>query len=730
MAALTVSTFEINDLLRASAAAWLATQAGGGSTDGQGYFKVTNLVPNGGAEINSTGCINNQASTVSRTTASAKFGTASFLATCNDNTRVMSVEWQDLAGSRLVISAGARYTFSFYCRDGGGYGKQAFARVICLDAGGATLATFTGANQNIPSNWQSDGSDRWTLTFTAPANTARVRLTWQVTTTNALNDTYYFDGVQLEASGTAHAYVETSAGSASAVQGSGDSSYGLWEAGTNLFRRGQCDSLGTANSPTDSNWSSGGSGGVMTGSIDAYVAAPFSSQSFKLVVDGANNNQGIRALTPNALGLAAGTVCVSSIYFKGTQGVTYKHNLSIHNTDGTNTDGTQQTFVATGEWQLLTQLPVAAAAGKTVDSISVYAQTTVTSTGDTMWGAHPMIQVGVNAASPYVPTTGGATSARGAARVQAPSSLLTATQGWVAMRIRIGWSDAGLTTTNLFNPRTFCWYNDVNNRFMVLYNRGGGKQWSISFVNGGVSDGVAGPALGSVNIGDYVTIVAYWSGSTIGISINGSVFTTAGGKTLPSLNAATFDIGSEQGNTQLNGAMLWFMCGKGTLTNADAATLNALGNTDPALGLLGAAAQTSMVWAANTAIDNSYVDAPNTNDLAGNGTINAPGMVYNLGGGTLPASGTATGAGTLLSQGGGSETATGTLTGAGVVYDLGGEPLFADSALTDGGSLLVQGGTSMVGTSTWAGSGDLVRPSGPRLRGRVSRSRAGTVRNP
>src|SRR5581483_11732128 len=65
-------------------------------------------------------------------------------------------------------------------------------------------------------------------------------------------------------------------------------------------------------------------------------------------------------------------------------------------------------------------------------------------------------------ATPYIDTNG-ATATRPAARVQASSAALSATQGWAAVRMRMGFArGASSRTINLFD-----WRNDTNNKIGV-----------------------------------------------------------------------------------------------------------------------------------------------------------------------------------------------------------------------------------------------------------------------
>lgn len=206
-------------------------------------------------------------------------------------------------------------------------------------------------------------------------------------------------------------------------------------------------------------------------------------------------------------------------------------------------------------------------------------------------------------ATPYIETDGG-TASRVAGRVQQPvSGLLTATQGWFAARLRTGWGNGGASG----NPRVAQWRVDGSNRVALLYNNGANLWQTTRVASGtGTSANVAG---GTFTSGDTPTVVSAWESTRVRTSLNGGTFTSAADANIPNLAAqTTVDIGSEVGvGDYLYGDVLWYATGSGTLTNADAAALNAFGDTPPTPGqlqslLLPAAAPTSL-W---KAVDTSY----------------------------------------------------------------------------------------------------------------------------
>jgi YD repeat-containing protein len=90
----------------------------------------------------------------------------------------------------------------------------------------------------------------------------------------------------------------------------------------------------------------------------------------------------------------------------------------------------------------------------------------------------------------------------------------------------------------------------------------------------------------SWNAGDVVTVIGAWTASELKVSFNGGPFVTVANTAAPT-PGSTADIGSEDGTqTFLDGTVLWMAGGTGTLADADAATLNAFGNTAPTIGAL------------------------------------------------------------------------------------------------------------------------------------------------
>jgi RHS repeat-associated protein len=198
-------------------------------------------------------------------------------------------------------------------------------------------------------------------------------------------------------------------------------------------------------------------------------------------------------------------------------------------------------------------------------------------------------------ATPYVQTNG-ATASRAAGRVQAPSTLLSGTTGWVAVRFR-----AGIASSSA-NVRLFTWGASASDELYLRYGSG-------SFRMGRVISGTASEAVQAASFapGDTVTVIGAWWHAGLSdflkVSVNGAPFATltSGGTSQPA--GTMFDFGQRGYSPQdfANSDLLWAAAGPGTLTNADATTINLFGAETPGTWSYPPAATASAVWTADTA---------------------------------------------------------------------------------------------------------------------------------
>jgi len=199
-------------------------------------------------------------------------------------------------------------------------------------------------------------------------------------------------------------------------------------------------------------------------------------------------------------------------------------------------------------------------------------------------------------ATPYVQTNGAAAS-RAAARVQAPASLLTAGQGWVAARVRAGISSGSASF------RLFTWGDSSSNE---LYLRYGSGSFRMGRAIGGNTYEAQQPA--TFAPGDLVTLIGAWTGGVgvnrkVKVSVNGAPFALLSDTGIPSPAASLFDLGQRGYSSQdfADSDLLWAAVGTGTLTDADAAAITAFGTETPGTWSYPTSAQVSAAWTADAA---------------------------------------------------------------------------------------------------------------------------------
>jgi hypothetical protein len=285
---------------------------------------------------------------------------------------------------------------------------------------------------------------------------------------------------------------------------------------------------------------------------------------------------------------------VASFYAKRPLGDTSSFRFSWKDSSGSQIS--LQTFHVdgTGSWQLYTTPTTTVPSGNVGDRVTLDA---AGNPSQTFWIAHIMIEVDQVRVAPYVATSGGVSSSEPAARVQAPAALLSATQGWTAMRVRIDWSATSPPYGTAANPFFWGWQDDSNNKLIGYYDATT-SQMTFRRSVGGASVTARGP-VETFAAGATKTVIFAWEPGRARISVDGSPFTNIAGGDVPTLTAALFDIGG--GGTvasghESNSYYLWFATGTGTLTDADAATINSWGNTDPKRSSFPSAAQATMVW--------------------------------------------------------------------------------------------------------------------------------------
>lgn len=504
-------------------------------------------------------------------------------------------------GTNATFSAGgANYTYYDVIFTGSGTAAVAWASLTVTFHNLTRIGTAAKTDQ-FQFGWSTGGINvTGTLTITGNSLTNRVLVGSNIlgtprTVTAANTNFQNIDVQDIVVPGSASSFTATYSGNeitnvtrAAATQlgitASGqmvdanpvgsNSGTAIWRAATNLFRRGQCDSTG--------DWNTNGTG-TTSRAIDATTPAPYSPQSIKATTGGTASGEGIDAYSTGALATAPGTPGVASIWFKGVAGASYLSFVFWGNTDATFTTGTQINFTATGQWQLVIPPSILVAAGKTGDRVAIRVAT-ASQRAESFWLAHAMNESGQTYAAPYVATSGGNVATRAAGRVQAPANLLSATGLWFAARFRVAW---GATIRTDF-PRIGQWKTNSSNSLGIAYH-GPNNKWEFYRTIGGSSILAQAPA-STHAAGDLVTVVGYYDGANLAISVNGSAFTiVADARGLFTPTDTLFDIGNDaSGSTgRADADFLWFACGTGVpLSNADATTFNNLGNTAPSLASL------------------------------------------------------------------------------------------------------------------------------------------------
>ncbi|MBI3443630.1 hypothetical protein HY008_03085 [Candidatus Woesebacteria bacterium] len=184
--------------------------------------------------------------------------------------------------------------------------------------------------------------------------------------------------------------------------------------------------------------------------------------------------------------------------------------------------------------------------------------------------------------------------------VRLPENLLNPTQGWVAVRMKMGF----VSTTTL-SPDPIIWdmsQSDPNDLF-VYYDAG-----SDTFHFAKNSKVTGGATLASAKQtfapGEFKTITAAWTSNSSKISIDGGAFLTKTTSTYPQI--APFLVGSTlvQGSgRQPNSDYYWVAGGTGTLTDTDAQSIHNFGNNDKNRALFPGNAV--FIWWANSDVYNN-----------------------------------------------------------------------------------------------------------------------------
>jgi uncharacterized repeat protein (TIGR02059 family) len=360
---------------------------------------------------------------------------------------------------------------------------------------------------------------------------------------------------------------------AAGIQGDGrsaDSSYGIWEATTNLDTNGGFENGSTAGwSPT---------GGSLANSTEQ---ARFGTHGGKAVTSAPGD-----LVSKAVSGLSASTNYSRSLWIYRTE-TAATLTVVVLNNAGTGNLASATAPSALG-WSRIVLHP-RTESGQTALTTRIAASLG----GVTYYLDGAQLEKNV-VATPYVETNG-STATRGPAKVSVVGNPVGPTQGWVAVRIRLGWDsttafspDPGIVDMSVSNnDALFCYWDVGSHTFHLERHKGG-------------TGTTAASAVQSFSAGTIKTVIYAWTATDVRVSVDGGAFVGTGNTTIP--GQATLFIGSDQvqgngSNRQGDSDYLWVAGGSGTLTNTDAATIHAFGDSDHAQGDFPGAA--TFAWAAN-----------------------------------------------------------------------------------------------------------------------------------
>jgi uncharacterized repeat protein (TIGR02059 family) len=365
----------------------------------------------------------------------------------------------------------------------------------------------------------------------------------------------------------------TDAVRATAIQGDGrsaDSSFGIWEAATNLDTNGGFENGSTA------GWST--IGGSVTNSIEQ---AKFGTRSGKVVTSAPGD-----LVAKPVSGLSASTNYSRSLWIYRTETASALTIVVLNNAGTGNL--ASATAPAVLGWSRV-ELHPRTESGQT--SLMTRISSSLGGVGYYLDGAQLERNV---VATPYVETNG-STATRGASKVSVVGNPVGPTQGWVAVRVRFGWDsttpfspDPGIVDMSFSNnDALFCYWDVASHTFHLERHKGGAGTTAAS-------------AAQTFSAGTIKTVIYAWTSTDVRISVDGGALIGTGNTTIP--GQATLYIGSDQvqgngTNRQGDADYLWVAGGSGMLTSADAATIHAFGNADHPQGDFPGSA--TFAWAAN-----------------------------------------------------------------------------------------------------------------------------------
>lgn len=184
------------------------------------------------------------------------------------------------------------------------------------------------------------------------------------------------------------------------------------------------------------------------------------------------------------------------------------------------------------------------------------------------------------------------------------AGLFTATQGAVFARVAPGIGSSALASGAM---PVWEWRDDADNRLITYYDLPS-KQFAA--LRRASASGGAATIATTFSSGDSLSVSQAWTATTNQLSLNGGAYTSAANTAIPTLAATLLDVGNSSGASHLRGNVRWFATFAGTLTDADAAALNAFGDTPPTWAqLVSSVAICAMPTALWRAEDDTFIKA-------------------------------------------------------------------------------------------------------------------------
>ena len=312
-------------------------------------------------------------------------------------------------------------------------------------------------------------------------------------------------------------------------------------------------------------WANNAAGGVIS---RITTDAKFGAACLQTVNDGTGANQG--PTTAMLAGFTAGNVYTFHFWPKSVSGATaIRFRVDWYRTDGT-------TFISssTADLTLTAAWTQHAILTATAPALGVKAQLFLINTAAT---AATYNLDGVQIDNGSVALLFDPANTRVAGRVQLPvAGLFTITQGWIALRTIAGRVNS--TTGYNFN------YQDADNNERLSISRHPAiPDWVLVRLTGGAGTD-AQFISGAPAIGQTVTVTATWTATTARIKDSTTpTFASGANSSIPVIASSSVDIGSVAGGFQNSSAFPWVLCGKGVLSTADAAVIDAFTNAVPTL---------------------------------------------------------------------------------------------------------------------------------------------------